>query len=151
MPNTFASLIVPTSDQLSGDAFDVRQTGPAKTFVFDGVVRPGGRYIVEGSADGGDAWDILTGRDGTPVFFTADRQGTRTLDVLCRFLRVQREAGGVSPIISVGSEGLPRVDDRCPVESLSLQEEKTAGVQTLVAEWLVDFDTISGMGETIGA
>jgi len=218
MPNTFASLNVPSSDPFSGEAFDVRLTGPEKTFVFDGAVRPGGSYFVEGTADGGDTWDILTGRDGTQVFFaadnagiksveavvshvrvrserngvvavppsitigappaqgtnlfrvlpvppanglgevmdltdsagplktlilrrgtsplprgsrysilasmdgtrfdqvalfTAERQGTRTLDVLCRFMRVQREAGGDAPIISVGSEGLPQLDDRC--------------------------------------
>ena len=88
MPNTFASLNVPASDQFPGETFDVRQAGPEKTFVFDGAVRPGGRYIVEGSADGGDTWDILTGRDGTQVFFAADNAGVKTVEAVVGHIRV---------------------------------------------------------------
>lgn len=64
MPNTFANLNVPTSDAVPGTPLDVQATGRPKTLVFDGPIRPGGRYIVEGSTNGGTTWDVLVGVDG---------------------------------------------------------------------------------------
>src|SRR4051812_39955702 len=106
MPNTFASLNVPSSDPFSGEAFDVRLTGPEKTFVFDGAVRPGGSYFVEGTADGGDPWDILPGRDGTQVFFAADNAGIKRVEAVVSHVRVRSERNGVvavPPSITIGA------------------------------------------------
>jgi hypothetical protein len=50
MPNTFATLDVPVNDG-SGAPFITRALGRPKTIVFSGQVL--GRYIVEGSNDGG--------------------------------------------------------------------------------------------------
>jgi len=54
MPNTLTTLDVPVNDG-SGVPFITHTLGRAKTIVFSGAVI--GRYIVEGSNDGGSTWD----------------------------------------------------------------------------------------------
>jgi hypothetical protein len=259
MPNTFANLNVPASDSVIGTPFDVQVTGRPKTLVLDGAVKPGGRYIVEGSTNGGLTWDVLVGLDGTqgfftndnagaktidtivsqvrvrseangivpappsitlgappalginvfrdlpvppangfgPVvdlgdsagafktivlrqgagpipagsrysvlasmdgvkfdeamFFTADRQGARPAQIMCRFMRILRNAGGAAPIVSVGAEGLATgtAGTGCAISCVSLEDERTvANEETLIAEWMVDFDTLASLGATLGA
>jgi hypothetical protein len=259
MPNVFASLDVPTSDATPGAPFDVTATGRTKTLVFDGAVRPGGRYIVEGSTSGGSNWDVLVGLDGTQALFTSDNPGTKTVDaivthlrvrsegngvvaappsltlgappavgpsvfrdllvpsvngpgaivdlgdsagpfktvvlrqgagpiapgsrysilasmdgvkfdetllftadrqgarpaqVMCRFMRVLRNSGGPNPIVAVGAEGLAAgpVGSLCPVSGVSLDDERTVtGPETIIAQWMFEFDTLAAIGPTISA
>src|SRR4030095_4723135 len=96
--NVFHVLPVPPANGF-GDVVDLIDSArPDKMLLRRRGVSPpprGVRYSSLASMDGSKFDEV--------ALFTADRQGTRTLDVLCRFLRVQREAGGVSPIISVGS------------------------------------------------
>jgi hypothetical protein len=87
MPNTFISLDVPQGDG-TGIPVVVGATGRPKTFVLSGTVRPGGRFIVEGSQDG-QTWDILVGKDGTQVFFTSGAEGAKTLDCIVQQVRVR--------------------------------------------------------------
>jgi hypothetical protein len=87
MPNTFISLSVPQGDG-TGIPTAVGATGRPKTFVLSGTVRPGGRFIVEGSNDG-QTWDILVGEDGTEVFFTSGREGAKTVDSIVQQVRVR--------------------------------------------------------------
>ena len=61
MPNTFTTLDVPINDG-SGVPFVTSGLGRPKTIVFSGPVL--GRYIVEGSNDGGTNWDILVDDSG---------------------------------------------------------------------------------------
>jgi hypothetical protein len=106
MPNLFASLDVPTSDATPGAPFDVTATGRPKTLVLDGAVRSGGRYIVEGSTNGGAAWDVLVGLDGTQGLFTTDNGGTKTIDAIVTHLRVRSEGNGVvttPPSLTLGA------------------------------------------------
>src|SRR6516162_7154001 len=106
MPNLFASLDVPTSDATPGAPFDVTATGRPKTLVLDGAVRSGGRYIVEGSTNGGAAWDVLVGLDGTQGLFTSDNGGTKSIDAIVTHLRVRSEGNGIvttPPSLTVGA------------------------------------------------
>jgi hypothetical protein len=106
MPNVFASLDVPTSDATPGAPFDVTATGRPKTLVLDGPIRPGGRYIVEGSTNGGTSWDILVGPDGTQGLFTSDNTGTKTIEAIVTNVRVRSEGNGVvttPPSITLGA------------------------------------------------
>jgi hypothetical protein len=106
MPNVFASLDVPTTDATPGAPFDVTATGRPKTLVLDGPIRPGGRYIVEGSTNGGAAWDILVGPDGTQGLFTSDNTGTKTIEAIVTHVRVRSEGNGVvttPPSLTLGA------------------------------------------------
>ncbi len=106
MSNTFASLSVPTTDAVPGAPLAVALTGRPKTFVLDGIVKKGGRYIVEGSEDGGTTWDILAGRDGTQVFFTSDNTGTKSVEAIVTHVRVRSEGNGTVPLppsITIGA------------------------------------------------
>ena len=103
MPNTFTTLDTPTTDG-SGTPFVTRTLGRAKTIVFSGQVI--GRYIVEGSNDGGTTWDILVDDSGQQALFTAQAPGVRTFDCIVDRVRV-RSIGNAQlttpPTISLGA------------------------------------------------
>jgi hypothetical protein len=103
MPNTFTTLDVPTNDG-SGVPFITRALGRPKSIVFAGAVL--GRYIVEGSNDGGNNWDILVDDSGQQALFTTPTPGIRTFDCIVDQVRV-RSSGNSSlatpPIISLGA------------------------------------------------
>src|SRR6516164_7719700 len=124
MPNVFASLDVPTSDATPGAPFDVAATGRPKTLVLDGPIRPGGRYIVEGSTNFGTTWDILVGPDGTQGLFTSDNTGTKTIEAIVTHVRVRSEGNGVvttPPSITLGAPPAvgPSVFQALPVPSVN--------------------------------
>jgi hypothetical protein len=103
MPNTFTALDVPVNDG-SGVSFVTRGLGRPKTIVFSGPVL--GRYIVEGSNDGGTNWDILVDDSGQQAFFTTQAPGVRTFDCIVDRVRV-RSVGNASlagpPTIALGA------------------------------------------------
>ena len=103
MPNTFTTLDVPINDG-SGVPFVTTGLGRPKTIVFSGPVL--GRYIVEGSNDGGNNWDILVDDSGLQALFTSAAPGVRTFDCIVDRVRV-RSAGnaslGVPPTIALGA------------------------------------------------
>ena len=124
MPNVFASLDVPTSDATPGAPFDVAATGRPKTLVLDGPIRPGGRYIVEGSTNFGTTWDILVEPDGTQGLFTSDNTGTKTIEAIVTHVRVRSEGNGVvttPPSITLGAPPAagPSVFQALPVPSVN--------------------------------
>src|SRR3954466_3045529 len=87
MPNTFTALDVPINDG-SGVPFVTAGLGRPKTIVFSGPVL--GRYIVEGSNDGGNNWDILVDDSGQQALFTTSAPGVRTFDCIVHPMRVRR-------------------------------------------------------------
>ena len=103
MPNTFTTLDVPINDG-SGVPFVTRGLGRAKTIVFSGPVL--GRYIVEGSNDGGNNWDILVDDSGQQALFTAQAPGVRTFDCIVDRVRVRSVGNaslGAPPTIALGA------------------------------------------------
>jgi hypothetical protein len=83
----------------------VSLTGHPKSFVLAGTV-PGGRYIVEGSNDGGTSWDILVDDDGTQTFFQSRNEGTKTVDAIVEQVRVRsvrNPANATVPSITMGA------------------------------------------------
>jgi len=68
MPNTFTALDVPVNHG-SGVPVVTRALGRPKAIVFSGSVL--GRYIVEGSNDGGNNWDVLVDHSGQQARDTA--------------------------------------------------------------------------------
>src|SRR3954469_18156268 len=103
MPNTFTTLDVPINDG-SGVPFVTTGLGRPKTIVFSGPVV--GRYIVEGSNDGGNNWDILVDDSGQQALFTTQAPGVRTFDCIVDRVRV-RSVGNASlaapPTIALGA------------------------------------------------
>ncbi|HVV51401.1 MAG TPA: hypothetical protein VHO06_17150 [Polyangia bacterium] len=94
----FGVLDVPAAPG-SGAVFDLGlSAGPFKTFILRGSIPPGSRYSIQGSMDGQSFQEV--------ILFTSDQQGARPASLLCRFLRVQRDAGGPAPVIAFGSEGI---------------------------------------------
>ena len=87
MPNTFINLDVPRGEGV-GIPTVVGMTGHPKSFVLAGDVA-GGRYIVEGSNDGGETWDILIDDDKTQTLFLANNEGTKTVDCIVEQVRVR--------------------------------------------------------------
>lgn len=103
MPNTFATLDVPVNDG-SGAPFITRALGRPKTIVFSGPVL--GRYIVEGSNDGGNNWDILVDDSGQQALFTTQAPGIRTFDCIVDRVRVRSVGNaslGAPPTIALGA------------------------------------------------
>src|SRR5436190_23968151 len=103
MPNTFTSLDVPINDG-SGTPFITSALARPKTIVFSGAVL--GRYIVEGSNDGGNNWDILVDDSGQQAFFTAQSPGLRTFDCIVERVRVRSVGNaslGAAPSIALGA------------------------------------------------
>src|SRR5438270_7804816 len=103
MPNTFATLDVPVNDG-SGVPFITRALGRPKTIVFSGPVL--GRYIVEGSNDGGTNWDILVDDSGQQALFTSQAPGVRTFDCIVDRVRVRSVGNaslGAPPTIALGA------------------------------------------------
>jgi hypothetical protein len=123
MPNTFIALDVPRGSA-AGTPFIASATGHPKTFVLAGAVRPGARYVVEGSNDGGTTWDILVDDDGTEVFFTSRAAGAKSADCIVEQVRV-RSIGGPPdqepPSITMGAPpaGGPCFFGRLPVPASS--------------------------------
>jgi hypothetical protein len=103
MPNTFQNLDVPTADG-AGAPFDTSALGRPKTIVLSGAVL--GRYIVEGSNDGGNSWDIIVDDDGQQALFTSQAPGVRNFDCVVALVRV-RSVGNAGlaapPTISLGA------------------------------------------------
>jgi hypothetical protein len=94
----FGVLDVPTGPG-AGAVFDLGlSAGPFKTFILRGSIPAGSRYSILGSMDGQSFQEV--------ILFTSDQQGARPASFLCRFLRVQRDAGGPTPVIAFGSEGI---------------------------------------------
>src|SRR5215831_7320046 len=82
-----------------GAPFDLgTSAGAFKTFILRGAIPPGSRYTVLGSIDGARFDEVM--------LFTSDQQGARPIEFFCRFLRVQRAAGGPTPVLAFGSEGI---------------------------------------------
>lgn len=105
MPNTFIPIDVPRGTGAGVPAV-VGLTGHPKTFVLSGTVPEGGRYIVEGSNDGGRTWDILIDDDGTQVFFTTQIAGVKSADCVVDLVRVRSERvpdGAVPPVVNMGA------------------------------------------------
>src|SRR3954447_15783511 len=103
MPNTFTALDVPINDG-SGVPFVTRALGRPKTIVFSGPVL--GRYIVEGSNDGGNNWDILVDDSGQQALFTTQAPGVRTFDCIVDRVRVRSVGNaslGAPPTIALGA------------------------------------------------
>src|SRR3954470_2787065 len=103
MPNTFTTLDVPTNDG-SGVPFVTAGLGRPKTIVFSGPVL--GRYIVEGSNDGGNNWDILVDDSGQQALFTTQAPGVRTFDCIVDRVRVRSVGNaslGAPPTIALGA------------------------------------------------
>jgi hypothetical protein len=103
MPSTFATLDVPINDG-SGAPFITRALGRPKTIVFSGPVL--GRYIVEGSNDGGNNWDILVDDSGQQALFTSQAPGIRTFDCIVDRVRVRSVGNaslGAAPTIALGA------------------------------------------------
>jgi len=103
MPNTFTTLDVPINDG-SGVPFVTRALGRPKTIVFSGPVL--GRYIVEGSNDGGNNWDILVDDSGQQALFTTPTPGVRTFDCIVDRVRVRSVGNaslGAPPTIALGA------------------------------------------------
>jgi hypothetical protein len=94
----FGVLDVPTGPG-AGAVFDLGlSAGAFKTFILRGAIPPGSRYSILGSMDGHSFQEV--------ILFTSDQQGARPAVFLCRYLRVQRDAGGPTPVIAFGSEGI---------------------------------------------
>src|SRR4029077_3696677 len=103
MPNTFTTLDVPINDG-SGVPFVTAGLGRPKTIVFSGPVL--GRYIVEGSNDGGNNWDILVDDSGQQALFTTQAPGVRTFDCIVDRVRVRSSGNasvGTPPTIALGA------------------------------------------------
>jgi len=106
MPNTFTSLDCPTNDG-SGLPFITRALGRPKTIVFSGPVL--GRYIVEGSNDGGNNWDILVDDGGQQALFTTPTPGVRTFDCIVDRVRVRSVGNAPLPTPPTIALGAPPV------------------------------------------
>lgn len=88
MPNTFIALDVPKVANGVGNPTVVATTGHPKSLVLAGPVS--GRYIVEGSNDGGRTWDILVDDDdGTQALFTSQNAGVKSVDCIVEQVRVR--------------------------------------------------------------
>jgi hypothetical protein len=82
-----------------GAPFDLGlSAGAFKTFILRGAIPPGSRYTIQGSIDGVRFDEVM--------LFTSDQQGARPVEFFCRFLRVQRAAGGPTPVLAFGTEGI---------------------------------------------
>lgn len=102
MPNSFITLDVPAREG-AGIPAVVALTGHPKSFVLAGAI-PGARYIVEGSNDGGNSWDILVDDDGTQVLFTSADGGARSVDCVVEQVRVRCiRAAATAPSITMGA------------------------------------------------
>ena len=106
MPNTFTNLDVPINDG-SGVPFITRDLGRPKTIVFSGPVL--GRYIVEGSNDGGNNWDILVDDSGQQASFTTPTPGVRTFDCIVDRVRVRSVGNAPLPAPPTIALGAPPV------------------------------------------
>jgi hypothetical protein len=93
MPNSFVQLNVPATDAAGAPAVTTL-TGSPKTFVFAADAVPAGRYVVEGSNDGGATWDILVGLDNTQVVFTSNNTGGKTVGAVVDRMRVRSIGNG---------------------------------------------------------
>ncbi len=82
-----------------GAPFDLGlSAGAFKTFILRGAIPAGSRYSILGSMDGVRFDEVM--------LFTSDQQGARPIEFFCRFLRVQRAAGGPTPVLAFGCEGI---------------------------------------------
>lgn len=88
MPNTFLTLDVPKVANGTGTPTIVASTGHPKSVVASGLIT--GRYVLEGSNDGGQTWDILKDdNDGTEALFTASNSGVKSVDCVIEQVRVR--------------------------------------------------------------
>jgi hypothetical protein len=120
----FGVLDVPAASG-PGAPFDLGlSAGPFKTFILRGAIASGSRYTISGSIDGQQFDEAL--------LFTADQQGTQSIDVLCRFLRVDRAGVGATPVIAFGSEGTLEPSQASAM--LSIAEAAEVGSTSLASE-----------------
>jgi hypothetical protein len=94
----FGVLNMPTGPGLGAPVDLGLSAGAFKTFILRGAIPPGSRYSVQGSMDGARFDEVM--------LFTSDQQGARPVEFFCRFLRVQRAAGGATPVLAFGTEGI---------------------------------------------
>lgn len=109
MPNTFISLNVPNTDTAGAPAI-TSLTGSPKTFVFAADAIPNGRYIVEGSNDGGVTWDIIVGLDGTQVLFASNNTAGKSVEAVVDRVRVRSVGNGpvaLPPSITMAAPPAP--------------------------------------------
>ena len=103
--NSFLQLNVPANDT-AGASTVTALTGSPKTFAFGSDVVPNGRYVVEGSNDGGLTWDILVGLDGTQVLFSSSNTASKTVEAIVDRVRVRSAGNGtvaVPPSITMAA------------------------------------------------
>jgi hypothetical protein len=67
------------------------------------------------------------------MLFTSDQQGARPTEFFCRFLRVRRDAGGATPVIAFGCEGILEASGGGATEA-SLAEAGEVGTSSMDAE-----------------
>lgn len=115
----------------SGTPFDLGlEAGAFKTFILRGAIPPGSRYTILGSLDGQQFDEAL--------LFTADQQGTRSIDLLCRFLRVDRNGIGATPVVAFGSEGTVEPGSGAAGQAmLTIPEAGKVSTTSLVAEEVI--------------
>lgn len=98
-PSFFGRLDVPGAAGLGAPLDLGLRVGPLKTFVVRGPVTTGSRFTILASMDGAQFDEVIQ--------YTADQQGARSREVMCRYLRVLRGGAlGPMPAISVGGEAV---------------------------------------------
>jgi hypothetical protein len=108
-----------------GAPFDLGlSAGAFKTFILRGAIPPGSRYTVMGSIDGLRFDEVM--------LFTSDQQGARPIEFFCRYLRVQRSAGGPTPVLAFGSEGI--LEPTTAPSEVSIAEQGEVASSSLGAE-----------------
>jgi len=103
--NSFIQLDVPANDA-AGAPTVTTLTGSPKAFAFASDAVPTGRYVIEGSNDGGLTWDILVGLDGTQVLFSSSNTATKTVAAIVDRVRVRSVGNGavaVPPSIAMAA------------------------------------------------
>jgi len=111
----FGVLDVPTGPG-AGAVFDLGlSAGAFKTFILRGSIPAGSRYSILGSMDGQSFQEV--------ILFTSDQLGARPAAFLCRFLRVQRDAGGPTPVIAFGSEGILEAGTGAGTSEISIADD----------------------------
>jgi hypothetical protein len=111
----FGVLDVPSGPG-AGAVFDLGlSAGAFKTFILRGSIPAGSRYSILGSMDGQSFQEV--------ILFTSDQQGARPAAFLCRFLRVQRDAGGPTPVIAFGSEGIVDAGPASGTSEISIADD----------------------------
>jgi hypothetical protein len=122
----FGVLDVPSGPG-AGAVFDLGlSAGAFKTFILRGSIPAGSRYSILGSMDGHSFQEV--------ILFTSDQQGARPAAFLCRYLRVQRDAGGPMPVIAFGSEGILEAGSGGGTSEISIADDGEIGTTSVTDE-----------------